>query len=491
MASQMPSSEPSLELLGRHLAHQPQRSRRRKWLALSRVALMLFVLGLGGFALWRLRSNVQTAEINIGDLRSDLASGPLDILVIGSDTRAGANSAYGSEEDAAAGARSDVMMLVQVSQDRKTVNVVSFPRDLMVDIPRCTDPETGTVYPASEDTQINESLGRGGPGCTVATVSNLTGIAIDHFMLVDFNAVKALSTVVGGVQVCVTQEIDDAYSGLKLPAGNSSVEGEQALAFLRSRHGFGDGSDTARIQAQQSFLASLLRKVQSEGTLANPAQLLKIAEAVTQNVTVDKGLTNLGNLVTLGSIFASVDLSQVVFATVPNEPYTYDPNKLQVSAEAETFFERLRQDQSLTEPAAPASDQASQEAPAPETTQALNLSVGVLVTDASGLSNRAASFQQKIEEAGFSQVRSESSAQVQAVSSIVYPYGMEVEAQKIADLFGISNLTPSELYLGINLVLGQDLAETDSLQSAPAAEIAGGASGQTADQVTCQQAFSY
>lgn len=231
--------------------------------------------------------------------------------------------------------------------------------------------------------------------------------------------------------------------------------------------------------------------IQSEGTLANPAQLLKIAEAVTQNVTVDKGLTNLGNLVTLGSIFASVDLSQVVFATVPNEPYTYDPNKLQVSAEAETFFERLRQDQSLTEPAAPASNQASQEAPAPETTQALNLSVGVLVTDASGLSNRVASFQQKIEEAGFSQVRSESSAQVQAVSSIVYPYGMEAEAQKIADLFGISNLTPSEIYLGINLVLGQDLAETDSLQSAPAAEIAGGASGQTADQVTCQQAFSY
>lgn len=473
--------------LGRHMSNQPLKSQRVKWIALSCVALLAMVVAFSGFALVRLRSNVQTAEMNIGELSSNLASGPLDILVIGSDTRAGKNGAYGTAEDAASGARSDVMMLVQVSEDRSNVNVISFPRDLMVDIPKCTDAETGEVYPATEETQINESLERGGPGCTVATISNLTGVAIDHFMLVDFNAVKALSSVVGGVEVCVTEPIDDTYSGLKLPAGTSSVEGEQALAFLRSRHGFGDGSDTARIQAQQSFLASLLRKVQAEGTLTNPAMLLNIAEAITQNVTVDKELTNLGNLVSIGSIFANIDLSKVVFATVPNEPYVYDENKLQLSAGAEAFFTKLQNDESLVEPAPAATASASESsAPAVE----LAYSLGVSVTGATGVENRAEELAPKIEQAGFTSVTVDTTDAVYTESAIYYPYGYDAEAQAIADLFGITSLTPSDLYVGIAVILGEDLAESDTI-AAPTTEIAAGATGQTADQVTCQQSFSY
>lgn len=473
--------------LGRHMSNQPLKSQRIKCIALSCVALLAMVVAFSGFALVRLGSNVQTAEMNIGELSSNLASGPLDILVIGSDTRAGNNGAYGTAEDAASGARSDVMMLVQVSEDRSNVNVISFPRDLMVDIPKCTDAETGEVYPATTETQINESLERGGPGCTVATISNLTGIAIDHFMLVDFNAVKALSSVVGGVEVCVTEPIDDTYSGLKLPAGTSSVEGEQALAFLRSRHGFGDGSDTARIQAQQSFLASLLRKVQAEGTLTNPAMLLNIAEAITQNVTIDKELTNLGNLVSIGTIFAKVDLSKVVFATVPNEPYTYDANKLQLSADSEAFFTKLQNDESLVEPAATASASASESsAPAAE----LTYSLGVSVTDATGVEDRAEELAPKIEQAGFTSVTTSRSDAVYTESAIYYPYGYEAEAQAIANLFGITSLTPSDQYVGIAVILGSDLAESDTIE-APQSEIAAGATGQTADQVTCQQSFSY
>ncbi|WP_228065808.1 LCP family protein [Rothia nasimurium] len=469
------------------MSNQPLKSQRVKWIALSCVALLAMVVAFSSFALVRLRSNVQIAEMNIGELSSDLASGPLDILVIGSDTRAGNNGAYGTAEDAASGARSDVMMLVQVSEDRSNVNVISFPRDLMVDIPKCTDAETGEVYPATTETQINESLERGGPGCTVATISNLTGVAIDHFMLVDFNAVKALSSVVGGVEVCVTEPIDDTYSGLKLPAGTSSVEGEQALAFLRSRHGFGDGSDTARIQAQQSFLASLLRKVQAEGTLTNPAMLLNIAEAITQNVTVDKELTNLGNLVSIGAIFANIDLSKVVFATVPNEPYVYDENKLQLSADAEAFFTKLQKDESLVEPAPAATTSASESsAPAAE----LAYSLGVSVTDATGVENRAEELAPKIEQAGFTSVTVDTTDAVYTESAIYYPYGYDAEAQAIADLFGITSLTPSDQYVGIAVILGSDLAESDTI-AAPTSEIAAGATGQTADQVTCQQSFSY
>ncbi|HIY95177.1 MAG TPA: LCP family protein [Candidatus Rothia avicola] len=473
--------------LGRHMRNQPLKSQRVKWIALSCVALLAMVVAFSGFALVRLRSNVQTAEMNIGELSADLASGPLDILVIGSDTRAGNNGAYGTAEDAASGARSDVMMLVQVSEDRSNVNVISFPRDLMVDIPKCTDAETGEVYPATTETQINESLERGGPGCTVATISNLTGVAIDHFMLVDFNAVKALSSVVGGVEVCVTEPIDDTYSGLKLPAGTSSVEGEQALAFLRSRHGFGDGSDTARIQAQQSFLASLLRKVQAEGTLTNPAMLLNIAEAITQNVTVDKELTNLGNLVSIGSIFANIDLSKVVFATVPNEPYVYDENKLQLSADTEAFFTKLQNDESLVEPT-PAATASASDSSAPAVD--LTYSLGVSVTDATGIENRAEELAPKIEQAGFTSVTVDTTDALYTESAIYYPYGYDAEAQAIAGLFGITSLTPSDQYVGIAVILGSDLAENDTI-AAPTSEIAAGATGQTADQVTCQQSFSY
>lgn len=488
MAPQGTPKQRIVEPLGRHMANQPMRSRRVRWIALSCVALLTLVVAFSGFALLRLRSNVNTAEINIGEISADLASGPLDVLIIGSDTRSGANSAYGSSEDAASGARSDVMMLVQVSEDRSAVNVISFPRDLIVDIPKCTDATTGKVYPASSNTQINESLERGGPGCTVATISNLTGVAVDHFMLVDFNAVKALSSVVGGVQVCVTEPIDDTYSGLKLPAGTSSVEGEQALAFLRSRHGFGDGSDTARIKAQQSFLASLLRKVQSEGTLSNPAMLLKVAEAITQNVTVDTELTQLSNLVGIGSIFSSVDLSKVVFATVPNEPYTYDENKLQLSSDAAPFFTKLQKDQSLVEPSA--SPSAIQVQPSDSPTPELNYALDVTFTNASGVKGRAGKLASFAREAGFSSVTTQEGSTVYPSSTVYYPYGYDVEAQLLADQYGIATLTPSSVHTGIEIVLGSDLAKEDKVK-ATQAEIAGGASGQTADQVTCQKAFGY
>ncbi|WP_421084110.1 LCP family protein [Rothia nasimurium] len=475
---------------GKHLRNQPIQSRIVKWAALSCIALLGIVLALGGFALLRLRSNVQTAELNIGELSSNLANGPLDILVIGSDSRQGSNSQYGTEEDAASGARSDVMMLVQVSEDRSNVNVISFPRDLIVNIPRCTDPETGEVYPSTLDTQINESLGRGGPGCTVATISNITGVAIDHFMLVDFNAVKALSSAVGGVQVCVNQEIDDPYSGLMLPAGVSTVEGEQALAFLRSRHGFGDGSDTARIQAQQSFLASLLRKVQSEGTLSNPAQLYSIAEAITQNATIDKDLTKISNLVSLGTIFAQADLSKVVFATVPNEPYVYDANKLQLSADAEDFFTKLQNDQSLVEEPAPAPSEETAVAEEPVAEPVLSFALPVVVTNGSGVEGRVDTLVGPIEEAGFTDITAEEGGTVYTESLLYYPYGFEAEAQAIADIFGITQVIASEQVYAISLVIGSDLAKSDRIEVQNETAITGGASGQTADQVTCQQAFT-
>lgn len=477
---------------GRHMQHQVMRSQRYRWLALAVASMLVFVMALSGFIFMRLQNNVHTASLNLGEASSQLENGALDILLIGSDTRAGANSDYGDAADKASGARSDVMMLIQISADRQNITSLSFPRDLIVDIPKCTDPESGTVYPATEATQINESLSRGGPGCTVATISEITGVNIDHFMLVDFNAVKELSKVVGGVEVCVNEPIDDSYSGLKLPAGNSSVEGEQALAFLRSRHGFGDGSDTGRIKAQQGFLAALLRKVQAEGTLSNPGGVVNIAEAITQNVTVDEGLTSIKTLAGMGSIFGQVDLSKVVFATVPTEPYELDANKLQISADAETIFQRLQDDRSLVEesPApSPASSIEPSTAPSAEEIR-YDTAAPVTVLNGSGKDNRDQDISKIVKELGYVAVSPTPADSQYAASAIYFQPGYTNEAQQIADKLRIKEVAESASITGIQIVVGSDFTEGDKV-GANATEIAGGASGQTADQQTCQQAFAY
>ena len=473
---------PSMKSSGRHMRHGIMKSARNKWIALLSVCMLVVLMGFGGAILLRLRANLHTEPLNISDFTGAVENGALDILIIGSDTRKGNNGAYGNDDDRNSEARSDVMMLLQISADRKNVNVLSFPRDLMVSIPKCTDPKTSKEYGAEDDMQINESLARGGPGCTAATISKLTGVHIDHFMLVDFNAVKELSRVVGGVQVCVDNPIDDEYSGLKLPAGNSTIEGEQALAFLRSRHGFGDGSDIGRIQAQQGFLSALLRKVKAEGTLDNPNKLLSIAEAITQNVTVDNDMGSPNEIAGIGATIGGIDLSQVVFATVPTEPWDQDPNRLQLSSEAEPVLQRLRDDKSLKveEPAAQ-----NDNAPAQ-----LDKSVPITVYNATGLDGRAASLASVISGLGYTSVTPASSAESSTATTISYGEGYEAEAREIADKMHITQVVQNDQVTGVTLTIGTDFPSGDAMEKQDS-QIAGGATGQTADQATCQHAFAY
>ncbi|NED00738.1 LCP family protein, partial [Streptomyces sp. SID6648] len=162
----------------------------------------------------------------------------------------------------------DTNILLHVAKDRSNATALSIPRDLIVDIPDCeTKQEDGStkVIPGSSGVRFNQSLGDLGrdAGCTMRTVTETTGVKPDHFMMADFNAVKTLTSAVGGVDVCVEHAVDDPKSHLKLPAGESTVEGEQALAFVRTRHAFGNEGDLDRIKVQQQFLGSLMRKMSS------------------------------------------------------------------------------------------------------------------------------------------------------------------------------------------------------------------------------------
>ncbi|PWC05819.1 LCP family protein [Agromyces badenianii] len=210
-------------------------------------------------------------------------------------------------------------MLLHISQDHSHVEVVSFPRDLIVSVPECPDPADpeGEPLSAMSGVKLNSVLSHGGFNCVALTIEALTGVKIPAGGIVEFDGVAALSTAVGGVEVCLAERIDDDYSGLHLDAGTHSISGYDALAFLRSRHGVGDGSDLGRISNQQIFLASLMRTMKSGGTLQDPVKLYSIAKAVTSNMQLTSEVQDPARLVSIARALQDIDLSKVAFIQYP------------------------------------------------------------------------------------------------------------------------------------------------------------------------------
>ncbi len=458
------------------------------------------VVAFAGYWTWRLQNNIHEAPLSAGHSTADAtndATDPLQILIIGTDTRSGADSNYGTTADSSGYGNSDVMILLNISADNKVVSMTSFPRDLMVPIPACHDPQTGKDYPAQAVGQINSAMMEAGPGCAVDTVNQLTGLTIDHFMVADFNAVKDLSNEIGGVQVCVNAAIDDPYSGLKLPAGTSTVQGEMALAFLRSRHGVGDGSDLSRIKSQQEFLASLARKVKSDGTLTNVPKLLSIADTITQNLTVDSGLANPQSMITIASRFRSVDLSKVAFVTVPWEPYTGDPNRVQLKQpDAAALFDALRQNRDLTAPAASATASASSSASASPSASAAPTTPAapaydkaaqpVSVANGTGATGRAGELATFLKGQGFTQTTAFNAAATDT-TNVYYGANFADVAKDVAAALGIpsSQVQSADNVNGVQVYVGSDFASGTHYTP----KLPNNVVSQTAAQSTCQTAF--
>lgn len=241
-------------------------------------------------------------------------NGPINILLIGSDTRAGQGStAYGNSTANLA----DVIILLHVTADRSNAVALSFPRDLMVPQPECRNPDGGDPYPAKDLVQINATMNSGGPACVLQTVQSLTGIKIPYLAMIDFKGVIAMSEVVGGVTVCVSEDINDDKTKLYLEAGEHTLQGENALAFLRTRYGVGDGSDLSRISNQQVFLSALARKLKSENVLTNPFQMFRIGTAALENMQLSNSLTNIGVMLGMAREVNDVDLDMITFIKLP------------------------------------------------------------------------------------------------------------------------------------------------------------------------------
>lgn len=295
----------------------------------------------------------------------DLA-GPINMLVVGSDTREGQGEGFGNDTSVLA----DVIILLHVSADRKNATALSFPRDLLVPWPKCpsTSIPPGPGYLPQSLGQINATIANGGPGCTLLTVEALTGLKIPYLALIDFKGVIEMSNAIGGVDVCVAQDIDDPYTYLHLDAGNHTLQGRDALKFLRTRHGVGDGSDLSRISNQQVFLTSLVRKVKSAGVLGNPIYLYSLASAAARNMKLSESLTDVNVMVAMAGALKDVELDKMVFLQVPSRgglPAPYSGRVAPIYESANLIFEKLQNDEPLVLAEANAGQGAVLASPAP------------------------------------------------------------------------------------------------------------------------------
>ncbi|MEV5583426.1 LCP family protein [Streptomyces parvus] len=337
---------------------KPQKSRKKKALLWTGGVMAFVVVGtsIGVYTLYqKLNGNIDSIDVGDAGSKNVVTDGPMNILVIGTDKRTGkGNEGYGDKGSAG---HADTNILFHVSEDRTNATAMSIPRDLVTDIPECETKQsdgTSTTIPGTPNERFNTSLGQNGrdPGCTMKTVENITGLKPDHFMMVDFNAVKELTTAVGGVEVCMSKPVDDPKSHLVLPQGKSTVQGEKALALLRTRDSFGNRSDLDRIKVQQQFLGSMIREMKSSDTLTNPKKLYKLADAATNALTVDSAIGDAQKLMTLAQEISKVDTKNITFLTMPVIDNPAEPKPVTVVVDpvkGEQLFAMMRSDTSLTE----------------------------------------------------------------------------------------------------------------------------------------------
>lgn len=323
----------------------------RRWVRRGALGVGLVVIAAGG-AGWavyaKLDSNITPDEAAAAELAryekerpTARVSGAQNILLIGSDSRAGqGNRRYGRDSGTE---RSDTTILLHVSGKRRSATAVSIPRDLMVDVPGCRKSNGSRSEPMFA--MFNYAFQMGGSACTIRTVERMTDIRVDHHMVVDFHGFKEMVDAVDGVEICLGKPINDKAAKLRLPAGKVTLNGEQALGYVRARKTLGDGSDTDRMDRQQRFLAALVHKVQSNDVLLNPVRLYPVLDAATSSLTTDPALASLRGLYELAREVRDIPTERVQFLTVPRESYIYNANRDQlVEPEAERLFERLRLD---------------------------------------------------------------------------------------------------------------------------------------------------
>lgn len=378
---------------------------------------------------------------------------PFNVLLMGSDSRAGKdNRGYGSTAKFGTAERSDTTILLHVSADRSQAVAVSIPRDTLIDLPTCKNANGESVNGGTG--KFNEAMTRGGPGCTLKAVENMTGMKIDNFMVVDFGGFKAITEAVGGVEICLSEPVNDPLSGLKLSAGNHTISGEEALAFVRARKTLGDGSDTSRIRRQQAFLSSMAKKVLSSGTLLNPVALLGVLNAATESLTADPQLANIDNLRELAVSMKDLSPSNITFTTMPWYPAGDGANVLMNKKKAKPLLNAIKND-------TPWPPKAANDQPLLRTVPE---NIRVEVINGTGVAGAGKSAKKALREQGFIVVNVKNGDPI-AATKLIYDPEWDNSAKTLAYSAGA---TVQEPVAGsgstLQLVIGPDFTGTKAVQ---------------------------
>ncbi|MEP6843476.1 MAG: LCP family protein [Pseudolysinimonas sp.] len=305
-------------------------------LAIAVAVVLASTVAVAGVAVTRLTSSIQSGvhlqHVSGATSPPGVAAitGGVNLLLVGTDTRTGQGGQFSSRDELAGSSgagNNDVTILLHIAQDHRSAMVVSFPRDLILNLPPCPAANGGS-YPASSNRMLNATLSRGGLACPVLTIEKLTGVTIPYAASITFDGVAAMSNAVGGVTVCVANGMNDPYTGIVLSAGDHTIQGEEALALVRSRHGVGDGSDLGRISSQEVFLSALARKVESDGVLKNPIELYSLATAAAHNMQLSDSLGGLDTMVSLALALKSVPLQNIVMIQYPAGSSPDFPNRV-------------------------------------------------------------------------------------------------------------------------------------------------------------------
>jgi LCP family protein required for cell wall assembly len=303
------------------------------YLAATVLTVIAVAAGLGAYGVYRhLEGNV--GHVSVSGLSRRSVYGAQNILLLGSQTRDGQGTGFGSNPSLDT-SNSDNLLLVHLDATHTHAIVLSIPRDTMVYEPGCqARPSIGDgIWGPYQSAIIDGAMNIGGPSCAVATVEDLSGVTLDHFIMFNFNSFRAMVSAIGGVQVCVPPGgYHDPYSGLSLSGGKQVLNYSQALAYVRTRHGVqaeGDvGGDLPRIELQQAFMSSVIQKVTSQGVLNNSVGLLRIADTATKALTVDQGLDSAGKLLSLGRSLSRMPARNVTLMTLPTVPDPAAPGRL-------------------------------------------------------------------------------------------------------------------------------------------------------------------
>ena len=321
-------------------------------LAVGVVAVLVVSLGtVLALTVHNLQSSLVSVELpnapnpilpTIGEIE-----GGFNVLVVGSDTRVG----QGDQFEFVDSELNDVNLLVHVSENHDRAVVISFPRDLLLDIPACPQADGSESSPRQME-PLNTTMAIGGLPCVALTLEQLTDLDIGYAGLMTFTGVAQLSTAVGGVEVCVSAPLVDPWSGVNLPeAGYHTLEGGQALAFLRTRKGVGDGSDLSRISSQQVYMAALVRTLQQDGVLNDIGKLYGIAQTAAQTMVLSTSLASVDVMVAMARALRGIPNENIVFIQYPvldADPDLYPGRVVPNDILATEVVERLQVDEAFT-----------------------------------------------------------------------------------------------------------------------------------------------